>query len=55
MFAGLTVEEVHCRFGPAGWEVVAAEPALDDLSPPGRQSGARFELWRYQLRRGSRH
>jgi SAM-dependent methyltransferase len=51
MFAGLAEEEVRHRFGPAGWEVVAAEPAPDDLSPTGRRSGARFELWRYQLRR----
>ena len=43
MFAGLTEEEVRHRFGPAGWEVTAAEPALDDLSPTGRRSGARFE------------
>jgi hypothetical protein len=51
MYAGLTIDEIHRRFGPAGWEVVDAEPALDDLSPAGRRSGARFELWRYQLRR----
>lgn len=51
MAAGLTVEEVRARF--AGWDVIAAEPAPEDLSPAGRRSAAQFELWRYQLIRAA--
>lgn len=51
MHAGLTLDEVRRRFGPAGWDVLGAEPAPDDLSPAGRRSAAHFDLWRYQLRR----
>lgn len=49
MAAGLTPEEVRARF--TGWEVLAAGPASDDLSPAGRRSAVRFDLWRYRLRR----
>ena len=51
MHAGLTLDEVRQRFGPAGWDVQRAEPVPEDLSPAGRRSAARFELWCYQLRR----
>ena len=49
MAVGLNVKEVRERF--AGWDVVSAGAAPDDLSPTGRRSAERFDLWRYELRR----
>jgi SAM-dependent methyltransferase len=50
MHAGLTVEEVRERFGPAGWEVTsAARMSADAIEIRARRAADRFELWRYQL------
>jgi SAM-dependent methyltransferase len=47
---GMSAEEVHRRFCPAGWDVVSAERTSVE-TPFVRGAADRFELWRYQLRR----
>lgn len=52
MHATLTTEEVRQRFGPAGWQLIAAARAsADALGIAVRRADDRFELWRYHLRR----
>jgi SAM-dependent methyltransferase len=54
MHAGLTVEEVRQRFGPAGWRLLGAErTSPETISARARRAGDRFELWRYELHRNS--
>ncbi|HET9876015.1 MAG TPA: methyltransferase domain-containing protein [Mycobacterium sp.] len=54
MHAGLTVDEVRHRFGPAGWQLVRADRTSADTSGIRvRRADDLFELWRYQLHRSS--
>jgi len=51
LHSGMTADEVRRRFCPAGWELVNAErTSAETPTVPG--AADRFELWRYQLRRG---
>jgi SAM-dependent methyltransferase len=51
MHAGLTVDEVRHRFGPAGWHLVSAErTSPETISIRARRAADRFELWRHLLR-----
>ncbi len=50
--AGLTIDEVRERFGPAGWQLVNAERASAETTVV-HSADDRFELWRYRLTRGS--
>lgn len=50
--AGLTVDEVRQRFGPAGWQLVSAgRTSAESISIRAHNAANRFELWRYQLQR----
>jgi SAM-dependent methyltransferase len=54
MHAGLTVDEVRQRFGPAGWQLVSADrTSPETISARARRAADRFELWRYELHRKS--
>lgn len=54
MHAGLTVDEVRQRFGPAGWQLItAAQAPADALGIAVRRADDRFELWHYHLRRAA--
>lgn len=50
MHAGVTVEEICRRFTSNGWELVDAQRVSSEALGVSR-AGARFEIWRYQLRR----
>lgn len=52
MHAGLTIDEVRERFGPAGWQLVNADRASAETTVVN-PADDRFELWRYRLTRGS--
>lgn len=50
MHAGLTLDEVRQRFGPAGWQLAHAEPSSTaTIRIRAGNAANRFELWRYQL------
>lgn len=54
MRAGITTDEVHERFGRAGWDLDHAQRATAQAHGIRvRRADDRFELWRYQLRRTS--
>ena len=55
MHAGVSTEEIRQRFVPAGWELDHADqvPAAE-LGIGVQRADQRFEVWHFQLRRGSR-
>lgn len=50
MHAGITVEEVERRFGPAGWHLLKADRTSAEAMAASR-ADVRFELWCYHLQR----
>lgn len=54
MHAGVSIEEIRQRFGTAGWKVDHADHvSAGELGIGVQRANERFDVWRFQLHRGS--